>query len=337
MANFTPVTQVGSFTGSSRDLINANFQALFNLTFTPGNVIWLAPASGTALDSNDGSTPAKAKATLSGAYAAAVDGNNDVIALISDGTTASTARVNAAFTWAKNATHLVGISSGVNISNRSRIAPTGSTTAFANFFTVSGSGCQFNNIQWFHGFDTGTTSAICLTVTGGRNLFVNCHIAGMGDAASAQNSGSRSLKISGSTGENGFVNCAIGIDTVTRTTSNASVEFASATPRNQFIGCVFPFMTSNAGVLGITAAASGSMDRFQYFKDCLFTNAIGSTSTAMTALTTLGASTGGLLVLKSCTAVGITDLFSDATTAGQMRIDGGAPTANATGLAVQPT
>jgi hypothetical protein len=40
--------------------------------------------------------------------------------------------------------------------------------------------------------------------------------------------------------------------------------------------------------------------------------------------------------LKDCTTVGVTDVFSDATTAGQMYVDGGAPTAATTALAVAP-
>jgi hypothetical protein len=311
---------------------------LFALSGVPiGKAIYLDPANGD--DTNDGLTPATAKATLdgtAGAFSLATAGKNDTIYIISDGATTSTVRVDAAFDWNKNATHLIGISSGVNVSNRSRIAPTPATTAFANFFTVSASGCRFQNVQWFHGFNTGTTSAICLTVSGGRNMFIDCHIAGMGDAASAADAGSRSLKIA-TTGENMFVRCTIGLDTVTRSAANASVEFAGVgNPRNQFIDCVFPFMCSAATPLGIKVAGAAASDRFQMFLRCLFINATKSSSTAMTALTTLAASIGGMIILKDCTAIGITDLFSDATTSGQMFIDGAAPTAATTGLGINP-
>jgi hypothetical protein len=50
----------------------------------------------------------------------------------------------------------------------------------------------------------------------------------------------------------------------------------------------------------------------------------------------MAASAGGLLFLKDCSAIGITDWFSDATTAAQMFVDGGAPTAATSGLAVNP-
>jgi hypothetical protein len=311
---------------------------LFALTGAPiGTAIYLDPANGA--DTNDGLTPATAKATLdgtSGAFSVATAGKNDTIYVIGDGATTGTVRVDAAFDWSKAATHLVGISSGVNLSNRSRIAPTASTTAFAAFFTVSASGCLFKNIQWFHGFNTGTTSAICLTVTGGRNLFIDCHIAGMGDAASAQNAGSRSLKISG-TGENQFVSCTIGLDSIARTAANASVEFASATPRNQFIGCTFPFWGSAATPLGYIGSAAGCLDRFTVFNGCLFVNGAQSGSTTLSGLGTLPASAGGLLLMKDCTLVGITEFGTDATTRGQVYVDGAAPTAATSGIAVNPT
>lgn len=332
--NFAALSQAGVFTGETRDQINANFQSLYNLTFTPGNIVWLDPEAGA--NTNDGTTPTAAKQTLAAAYALLREGKNDVVALIGDGTTGGTARVDAAFTWSKNAAHLIGISSGVNISNRSRIAPTGSTTAFANFFTVSGNGCLFQNLQWFHGFNTGTTSAICLTVTGGRNMFVGCHIAGMGDAASAQNAGSRNVKISG-TGENMFIGCTIGIDTVTRTVANASVELAGATPRNQFIDCVFPFMTSSATVLGILGTGNGCVDRFNNFVRCLFLNATKSTSTVMTVLASFTtASPGGMLVFSYCTVIGVTD-FGDANGLANSFVDMAAPSASAGGIGVAPS
>jgi hypothetical protein len=285
---------------------------------------------------NDGSSASQAFQSLGVAYAACTAGRNDTIVLMSDGATTATARVDAAFTWAKNATHLVGFCSPVLLSQRSRIAPTSSTTAFTPFFTISGNGCIFQNIQWFHGFATGTTSMLNVVVSGGRNYFVNCHIAGMGDAASAQSAGSRSLKIS-ATGENLFLNCTIGIDTVTRTAANASVEFASATARNVFRGCVFPFVTSAAGVLGVLGTGAGCVDRFQVFDNCLFINAIKSGSTTMTVLGSLtNAAPGGLLLYKQCVLLGIGE-YGDTIALANSYIDGFPGAAATSGIAVNPS
>jgi len=329
----TTITGGGVFTKANISAINGNFNAL-SLGFTPGNVIYCNPSSsytGTQTGSQDAPFT-----SLPVAYSATRNGKNDVVVLVGNGAANGTARLSSAFTWSNDATHLVGVASGVNLSGRARIAPTSGVTAFANFFTVSGNGCLFQNVQWFDGFTTGTTSQIALTVSGGRNNFVNCHIAGMGDNESAQSAGSRSVKIS-TTGENVFQNCVIGVDTITRTAANASVEFAGGAPRNQFIDCIFPFMTSAATPLGIIVSAAAGSDRFQYFKQCAFINAVKSTSTAMDGLATLAASMGGLLLMKDCTLVGITEFGTDATSRGQIYVDGGTVTAATSGIAVNPT
>lgn len=325
------IAQQGAFSADIAALINNNFASVVG----PGTRYYVEPARGA--DNNDG-TLQKPLKTLRAGYDKAIAGRGDTVVLVSDGATTGTARLGAGFTWAKNNTHLVGIDSGVNLSNRARIAPTAGVTAFATLFTVSASGCRFQNIQWFHGFTAGTTAQICLSITGGRNLFIDCHIAGMGDtdAASAQDAGSRSVKIA-TTGENMFVRCTIGLDTVTRTVANASVEFAGGAPRNKFIDCDFPFITSAGTPLGVIVSAAAGSDRFQLFDRCRFINAIKSTSTQMDALSTLAASIGGMHIYKDCTLIGITEYGSDATSRAQIYVDGGAPTAATSGIAVNPT
>ncbi len=329
----TSITGGGVFTKANITAINGNFNAL-SLGFTPGNVIYCDPASSNTT-TQDGSQAAPFT-SLPVAYSATRNGKNDVVVLVGNGAASGSARLSSAFTWSNDATHLVGVASGVNLSGRARIAPASGATAFANFMTVSGNGCLFQNIQIFNGFGTGTTSQIALTVSGGRNNFVNCQIAGMGDDASAQSAGSRSVKIS-TTGENVFRDCVIGTDTITRTAANASVEFSGGAPRNQFINCLFPFMTSASTPLGIIVSAAAGSDRFQYFDRCAFINAIQSTSTTMAALATLAASMGGLLLMKDCTLVGITEFGTDATSRGQIYVDGGTVTAATSGIAVNPT
>lgn len=327
------VTLQGAADASLVGQINAALQRAMGVF--AGDILYLDPHYG--YDGNDGSLPTKAVQTLARGYALLRDGRNDVLILMEDGTTSATARLSSGFTWAKNAAHLIGTAPLTYMSQRSRIAPTAAITAFANFFTLSGSGNLFQGIQWFHGFDTGTTSQICMTVTGGRNVFQSCHIAGMGDAASAQNANSRSLKFGAGGSENVLRNCTIGIDTVTRTQANASVEFSGGCTRNIFEDCVFPFMGSAAGVLGIIVSAAAGSDRFQMFDRCKFINAIKSTSTQMTALSTLAASMGGMLLFKDCTLVGITEFGSDATSLAQIYVDGASVVAATSGIAVNPS
>jgi hypothetical protein len=310
-----------------------------------------------AVNGNDGNTGAinSPLATIYVAYSKTVSGNNDVVVIVGNGGTTGTQRLSVAnaqiatpsattgtLTWANNATHLIGMTAPTATSQRARIAPpsttyTQATFASGNFVVVSGQGCYFANFSVYNGFTTGGTNQIAWTDSGGRNFYYNVDIQGMADAASAVDTGSRSLLLTGTTGENTFEYCTIGTDTVTRTVANASVEFAAGTPRNTFRKCHFPFQTSSATVLGILGTGASCMDRWQSFEDCVFINNIKSTSTQMTVLASLtSASPGGLIVQKNSTMIGITK-FGDTNALANTYIDGGAPTAATSGVAVNPT
>lgn len=316
-----------------------------------GNAWFVDPVNGA--DGNPGNSPERAFATLYQAHAKAASGNNDVVYLIGNGAASGTARLSLAnaqsvnsaattgtLTWSKDALHLIGIA-GPGQNARARIAPptgvyTEATFNSLNFLTVSGSGCYFSNIALFQGFSTGADGEICLELTGDYNTFYNVFLGGIADAASAAGTSSRVLKLTGSD-ENRFVNCQIGLDTVTRSVANASLEFAGASARNSFYNCMFPFMTSNAGVLGILGTGAGCMDRWQLFQKCQFINAIKSTSTQMTVLASLtNAAPGGLFVFEDCISLGITK-FGDLTALANSYIDMAAVSAAAGGLAVNPS
>ena len=315
-----------------------------------GNWYFVDPVNGA--DGNDGSADYPL-ATLYAAINRATSGNNDVIVLMSNGAASGTARlstalaqtINSAATsgtlnWNKNATHLIGMGAPTRVGQRARIAPpTGTYTAATfgadTFINVTGAGCLFANIDIFVGFSTGSASMIGVLEAGGRNAYQNVNIQGMGDAASAGGANARTLKITSQ--ENTFTDCVLGLDTVARSAANATVELASGTARNSFIGCTFPFQTSAATPLGVLASAASAIDRWQLFQQCTFINNIKSTSTQMSALATLPASAGGLLLMKDCTMVGITEFGSDATTLGQIYVDGASVVAATSGIAVNPT
>lgn len=330
------VSQTGVFTTQTQSIINQLLAS--SIGVTTGNVYYLDPLNG--LDANNGLSPDKAVSTLAAGYALLSAGKNDVLVLIGNGGTTATARLSAGFTWAKNAAHLIGICSDVSVGRRARIAPTSGATAFANLFTVTGSGCVFSGLQWFHGFNTGTTSQVCLTVSGGRNLFQDCDIQGMGDNASAQNSGSRSLLVK-TTGENTFRRCTIGLDTILRTTTNSSVEILGtgpACPRNSFEDCLFPIWSSSASatIFLVTAGAGVGIDRWVRFNHCEALATLIGGGVTVTGFAKMGASQNGLALFKDCTLFGFTGFGLDATTRTFELIDGGAPAAATTGLAVAP-
>jgi hypothetical protein len=300
-----------------------------------GKVYFVNPATGN--DGNDGLSPevGRAFATLYRAHAECVSGNHDVVFLVGNGGTTGTARLSIALAlaettrsgataatsgkliWSKSATHLIGISAGGNVSGRARVAPPSGTYTAATFASndmvlVSGDDCFISNIDFYQSFSTGNASERCVVVTGQRNFFENCHINGINTAAAAGAATSRSLVIDGSAGsygENKFVNCVIGGDTGTArgNFANASVELKGATPRNQFIGCIFTAQCSGAGPLHVLTTGAGAIDRWTLFEDCKFINNIKSTSTQMTvAMSMDNAAPGGLFLIHNCLSIGNT-------------------------------
>lgn len=319
------------------------------IPITSGRVMFVDYVNGG--DGNDGTAGSPMK-TIYRAYASAVSGRNDVIVIVGDGGTTGTQRLSLAnavavdstatagtLVLSKNATHIVGMSSA-SPNSRARFAPPTGTYTMAtfgsgNFVTMSGSGCTISNIALYNGFSTGGASQICFTVSGSRNYFGNVQFGGAGDAASAQATTSRSLKVSG--GENRFDKCQVGLDTVTKTVANASLELSGGAARNEFWDCNFPFYTSSATTLGILGTGASCIDRTTLFRGCTFGNAAQSGSTTMSALATLPASAGGLLLMKDCTLVGITEFGTDATSRGQIYVDGASVVAATSGIAVNPT
>lgn len=301
-------------------------------------------------------TEASPLATVYSAFSRCVSGNNDVVVIVGDGSTTGTQRLSLAnaqavdsaatagtLVWNKNATHLIGMTAPT-VAARARFAPPTGTYTMAtfgsgNFVTVSGSGCYFANFSLFNGFSTGGASQICWTDTGGRNYYEGISFGGAGDAASAQATTSRSLLLSGTTGEHTFVNCEIGLDTVTKTVANASLEFAGGIPRNSFYNCVFPMITSSATTLSVLITGASAIDRFQMFKNCWFLNAMSSGATAQTAIVSMtNASPGGYLVMDNCAFVGNTSTnWGDANAMANMYINGASPTAATNGISINPT
>jgi len=310
-----------------------------------------------AVQGSDGNTGA-ADSPLATVYQAQnlmTAGQNDVCVIVGSGSTAGTQRLSTALAqtitpsvtagtliWAKAACHLVGMTAPTRVAQRARFAPptgayTQATFGSGTFISVTAQGCYFANFSVFEGFSTGGSSQIAWIDSGGRNYYENVDIQGIADAAAAASTSARSLKITGTTGENTFVGCTIGTDTVTRSVANASLEFAAGSPRNSFINCMFPFQTSAAGVLGILGTGAACMDRWQSFERCTFINNIKSTSTAMTALASLtSASPGGLLSFKDCTTIGMTK-FGDTNALANSYVDGAAPSAATSGIAVNPS
>lgn len=289
-------------------------------------------------DGNEGTADSPLQ-TIPRAYALTKEGNNDVVALISNPLTASattgTFRLSSTLTWAKSATHMIGITAPTMIGQRARISTaTGATTNLSPLITVSAQGCMFANFSIFQGVGQAATDEKLCDITGQRNYFWNVGFQGMGSANGAGRAGSYCVYLNGGS-ENTFVDCQFGVDTIARTKANASVKLRNSATRNVFKGCLFPVLATGAGgdsPLFVDAAAAAAIDRFAWFKDCAFINAINSTGIAVVAVVGYNAAQGGTVVIDNCSAVGCTD-WTSADTA-TVQVTGPVPNGDTSGMAV---
>lgn len=280
---------------------------------TQGNAFFVNPYKGS--DGNRGRQVNKATASAKKALSLATEKQNDVIYLEStltdfgtNGAANGCDYITSTLTWNKDSTHLIGIGAGGMYSQRSGIRSDDGATAasVAPLALISASNCRFENLQFMN--EVASASALgCVEVSGNRNYFKNCHFAGTG-VSGADAATNFSLKLTGAQ-ENVFENCVIGLDTVTKTAGRYEMFFAAsggnAVARNVFRNCLFVTFAGSASMTFLTAG-SGSMDRFNYFDQCRFTNAVASTASTMSQGFSVHASAGGGLVLSNCMMVGAT-------------------------------
>lgn len=298
-----------------------------------GKVFYLDPESGS--DNNGttlvGATIDKPMQTLLGAYNKLTDESGDKIVLLNDGNTGKSVRLAAALTWAKDNCSLIGVSSMLRWSHRSRITGESTGATFTPLLTVSGHGNTFANFSMFHDYGV---DPICMVVTGNRNSFYNCHFGGIGVAAGGDDAAAASVQINGAQ-ETYFERCTFGLDTVPRSTTCAEVEIKSAATRVWFKDCFFNTFADNAGALHVKIDGSGDLDRIAMFEDCVFYNAVESTATAMTSSFDHHNTSGGAVAFRNCLFIGVTDIA--AADNGNIYTTDAAPTAGTAGLAVAVT
>lgn len=270
----------------------------------------------TGSNGNDGKTPKKSLATVTKALSLCTDKAGDVIYLLNDGNTSGTSRDTATIAWSLDNTHLIGVCAPTMLSQRARISPPTTATAVVTpQLTVSGNGNSFTNISLFEGTAEAADST-CVSVTGDRNYFNNVAMMNMGDAtgtSAAVRAGSDVLSINGGE-ENTFDSCYIGLDTTARTAANASVRFGGAATRNTFRGCFFPMRAGDNLPLFIDAASANDIDRWAYFKNCMFHNAVNTDATAILELASVSSTVNGTIILDECSVIGILELEADAST-----------------------
>jgi hypothetical protein len=294
MGNLTDFTPSGI---KAAYFVGSNF-------LTQGNTWFVKPSTGS--DGNTGKSPLRAVKTLAKALSLATANQNDVIYMFAESNSASstTDYQSATLDWNKDLVHLIGIGADSYFSNRARIAQLSTATGVAPLVKVSADGCIFQNISIFHGVDD-ATSLVALEVTGTRNVFRNCHIAGMGHATQVV-ANNASLKLTGAE-ENRFIDCRIGLDTITRDNSTkGEIWCDTAATRNVFENCDIYGYIDNAGYVHCTIEDGTAIDRGLIFKECLIYSKSTNKATTQTSIFSIPAGIAqGAIMLKN------TKCFSD--------------------------
>jgi hypothetical protein len=290
------------------DIVEANLFLGGNI-MTQGRVIYVNPRTGS--DSNSGASPTNEStgrdrnqgpmSTLAAAYALTTSGQNDTIVLLAAGNSASdtTTRVSSTITWSNNNTHLIGVGADSMVAQRQRVALLGTVTGVTSLINVSGSGCKFQNIHFYHGIADATSIGPAVQVSGDRNVFENCHIAGMG-ADLMVGAGGTSLKLTGD--ENIFRHCDIGLDTIARDSSaEGEIWLDGSASRNIFEDCLISAFIDNVAYEHVVFEDATAIDRYVWFKNCLFYSISANNATPQDDIMEFKANlTQGHVILTGC-------------------------------------
>ncbi len=296
-----------------------------------GDVFYVDGVSG--LDSKDGLTPKTALKTLLAAYNKCTAEKHDVVVILEGDTSVA---MTAQLDWAKDYTHLVGMAAPVH-NVRANMSCTTGLTANQGALKVSASGCIISNIRIWEGNNLATAHAI--EVTGSRNYFWNVGIFGKSHATSAAGANASSLFLNGAE-ENVFDQCTIGIDTVIRT-DGGIILIDGDVKRNIIRNCLIQSYCETAAKPMVKIADTTSIDRWLYFKQCLFYNFYVNHGGKLNECFTIPASMQtNDIILDNCAAIGITEWAQN--DRGNIWVIGGAPAAGtagsgSSGIAVQPS
>jgi hypothetical protein len=265
---------------------------------TQGKAIYVKPYSGS--DNYSGKRPDRAVKTLAKALSLATADQNDVVYLFSESNSAAstTDYQSSTLDWNKDGVHLVGINSGSPMSQRSRVALISTYVTASNLFTLSADNCLIANVSFFAGVaDTHPTG--CLQVTGDRNAFQNCHIAGIGNDNN-DIAGAYSLYLNG-VEETLFKNCKIGLNTVDAgTAANSEILIANTVKNVFFEDCtIFRRIEHATNHPLVKIAAATSIDEFLMFDRCAFISTSTNYGTIQSGVFKLVADlTQGIIVVK---------------------------------------
>lgn len=291
---------------------------------------WFFVNASTGSDGNTGAAD-QPLATLQAAQLKCTANSNDVVAFI------GTFSLTASLTWDKNGVHLIGMCAPTKRGKAARIISSG-TTAFAPLINITATGCNFMNFATFYGFNSASNNTIAVQDTGGNNSYDNVEFLGFGDGTAstgtANITGARAHKYTGSTGQNTYRYCVFGTDSVQRNATNYTIEISGAAPRMTFQECDFEAYLASSGTAAchVLIGAAG-IDRYCNFVQCHFMNDTKSTGSAMAQCFNLSGTAGGFVMLDQCQAsLGITKWETSAS--GNLILNMSAPSTTAGGYSV---
>ena len=271
-----------------------------------GNIFYVDPGAGSDT-ANSGSSQDDALDTVAAALEKVTADQDDIVVVAGTSSTGRTAET-AVIDWNKRRSHIVGNGAPRRINNRNGIGTSYSGGSTTPVFTVSATNCIFSNISIADFND----NDVLVEVTADYNTFINVHFQGMGHATPAAEAGARTVLVTAA-GELEFINCTFGVDTVTRSAANASLELTGSCPRNRFVGCHFPVFTDDAAALWVKADTGNCFERFLIFEDCFFSNASQGSSTAMTVGMDVSTTGNGTIYVLDSWWHGATDLVNNVT------------------------
>jgi len=288
---------------------------------------------GAGSDGNKGTDISRPLKTVAKAYSLATTNKDDVIVLMGN----STHTLTEMLTVSKNRVHFVGMdgSFGRSYGQNAKVS-LGVTTAATDIATVTNTGVRntFTNIKFINE-NTVTQGIYCFVEAGEYTVIDHCEIYKStdmdvtgaaelvmnGDSAVVSNSTIGSL----ATARSGAVirPCVLVTNGIVATKVARDVTFSN---------CNFWINASNTANRFVYGANAADVERLMQFNQCSFIN--NGISTAIPAQNVaFGATlTVGMVLLNRCTSLNASTAMS--TTTGVF-VDGAAPTAATSGIAVQ--
>ena len=260
-----------------------------------GNIFYVDPANGSDT-ANNGKSQDKALATVYAAEAKLTDYNHDVVILVPGANGAS--QESAAITWDKNYAHLIGNAAPTAIGMRARVDFI--TDETDPCMTISGSGCRFINVKLE---TTQASNDVLINMTGDRNYFNNVMFQGISNATAGDDATARCLTLTGSH-ENTYDGCTFGNDTIQRSTTNATIDFAGAS-KNLFRDCLFMMNADNVGPVHVKSTGATGCSGFNEFMNARFIAKWTNKADQITANFNLSAQTNSAWVIMSGSQISI--------------------------------